>query len=166
VLGVHFIDFSGRLLQDNTIRLDWDAVADNQHDHFDVEKSTDQQSFVSIGSVNGAAPYYFIDRSPAVGNNYYRIKAIDRNGQSQYSKVINIVYKRRLALRINTERPENVSVQIADMLGQVMYKGKHMVNSTSSAIPVETRAWKPGLYVVKVVNSDNETLAIEKFIKQ
>jgi hypothetical protein len=180
VLGVHFIDFSGRLLQDNTIRLDWDAAADNQHDHFDVEKSTDQQSFVSIGTVNGSAPYNFIDRSPAIGNNYYRIKAVDRNGQSQYSKVINIVYKRRgfdlsvypnpvadqLALRINTERPDRVSVQIADMLGQVMYKGKHMVNSTSSAIPVETRTWKPGLYVVKVVDSDNETLAIEKFIKQ
>jgi carboxypeptidase T len=180
VLGVNFIDFSGRLLPDNTIRLDWEAVADNQHDRFEVERSTDQQSFVPVGTVTGSAPYYFIDRSPVVGNNYYRIKAIDRNGKAQYSKVINIVYRRghigftifpnpvtdQLALRINTYRPDIIGIQVTDVTGRIVYTGKHPVNSTSGSIQVQARAWKAGVYMVKVIDSNNETLAIEKFVKQ
>jgi carboxypeptidase T len=179
-LGVHFIDFSGRLLQDNTIRLDWDAVADNQHDHFDVERSTDPGSFVPVGTVNGNTPYYFIDPSPSVGNNYYRIKAVDRNGQVQYSKVINIIYKRsffdlsiypnpvsdELTLRVHSTRPDNMTLQISDMLGRVLYKGSYTISSTGNPIHVDVRSWKPQLYVVKVIDSDNEAVAIEKFIKQ
>jgi carboxypeptidase T len=179
-LGVHFIDFSGRLMPDKTVILDWNAVADAEHDHFEIERSTDQRNFVTIGRVNASDPYYFTDRSPVVGNNYYRLKAVDIYGQVQYSRIVNIVYKGsrldlaifpnpvsdQLSLRVNTESPELVGVQVADVAGRIVYKGKHAVNSTSASIPVEVRGWKPGIYIVKIIDSNNETLAIEKFVKQ
>src|SRR6185436_6462610 len=53
ILPVNFLTFNGKLLADKTIRLDWKAETDQRHNYFEVEKSANSTSFVSIGTISG-----------------------------------------------------------------------------------------------------------------
>lgn len=170
ILGVNFIDFTGRLQNDNTVKLDWQAVTDNQHDYFEVERNVDGRNFISIGRVNGdTGPFTFADASPVVGNNNYRIKAVDVNGRAQYSRVINIVYKKSLftvsmfpnpviemlGIRVNSPDLQKVSIQVVDPIGRIVHHGNYDVNG-NTLIQLDARKWTKQVYVVKMLSSDGE----------
>src|SRR5690606_4758494 len=91
-LPVHFIDFRGKLQANESVRLDWEVENDQQHSHFEVERSSDGQNFEKIGNGALSKPYYFIDQTPLLGNNYYRIKQYDIDGKYTYSSVVIVVY--------------------------------------------------------------------------
>ena len=91
-LPVQFKSFRGRLLSNETVRLDWEAETDHLHDYFEVERSTDGTSFQNLGRGPAVAPYHFIDPNPVVGNNYYRIKQVDKDGKITYSSTVTIAY--------------------------------------------------------------------------
>ena len=131
-LPVHFIDFNGRLLPTNEVALAWQANTDNGHSHFEIEKSTDSRNFQIIGRVETNDTYTFLDRTPSIGDNYYRIKGIATNGEAKYTKVINVVYnpyqfvlnlypnpvKDDLTLKFKGVTNENISIQISDLSGR------------------------------------------------
>ena len=79
---------------DKTVLLGWEAATNSGDGIFTIEKSKDGQVFSSIGSTDannglaGVAQYSFIDKSPFVGINYYRLAQSDAIGQVQYSKVV------------------------------------------------------------------------------
>lgn len=181
-LPVKFISFNGKLMPDKTVRLEWKAETDFQHDYFEVEKSAINGSFVSIGRVTAMrSPYSFIDPSPFTGNNYYRIRQADKDGKITYSKVINVIYdpskfmmtvypnpfKDVLSIKVTAAKPEYVQVQVNDMQGRIIYNQSRFVTTSSvNDIQVDTRSWSSQLYSVKIISSDNVVLASEKVIKQ
>ena len=72
--------------------LNWSAKGNINNDHYDIERSSDGISFTKIGSVNAIASgdvqqYNFNDVMPLPGNNYYRLKQVDKDGSSQYSSI-------------------------------------------------------------------------------
>ena len=178
-LPIEFESFSGRLLTNKTIRLDWKAEIDANHHYFDVEKSIDNNTFVSIGTVNGGPPFYLIDPSPHTGNNFYRIKEVSYSKAPLYTKVINIVYDpsayvitiypnpMRDRLNIHFEAPHagSIQIQVNDMQGRVIYKDSRMVNSGSGEFQIDVRKWVSQLYSVQVLSSDNTLLSSQKIMK-
>ena len=179
-LPVHFITFTGRLLPDKTIRLNWSAETDVNHDHFEVEKSSSIYSFVSIGWITGGnSPYSLIDASPFIGNNYYRIKQVDKNGKTTYSKVINIVYdpsvfmmtiypnpvRDLLSLKVSMAKADNIQVQVSDMQGHIIFNQVRFIQNGIGEIQINTKSWSSQLYLVKIINSENKVVAGQKFIK-
>jgi carboxypeptidase T len=180
VLGVNFLSFTGTLLPSKEVELKWDAVTDHEHSYFVVERSTDQRNWSPIGRVEANQPYKLNDRNPAKGSNYYRLKAVDINGVVQYSKVINIMYKTnmftmsfypnpvetQLFLNVKTETPEKLYIEINDLSGKKVYAQDVLSVSTGRTIQIDTRTLAAQMYIIKVVNSKNELLATEKFIKQ
>lgn len=177
VLPVTFINFYGKLLQDNTIQLNWEAITDMAHDYFEVERSTDGRSFVVLGRSNARPPYRFIDPSPNRGNNYYRIRQVDKDGKITYSKTINIPMKQEvtaslypnpvgevLHLKLKATNPEPVMVKITDLQGKEVYRFT-TTTLTSNDLKVDVSAWKPQFYIVTLYNSREEVIATQKFVK-
>jgi hypothetical protein len=178
-LAVKFIEFTGKMLPDNTIGLNWIAETDQKHRHFEVEKSTDRINFTSIGTVTPGNPNQFIDRFPVVGNNYYRIKGVDVDGKNEYSKIINIVYNPSLQsfllypnpvaedvnFRINTGSPERISIQITDMSGRVVHTQQVTSGTIATEHKINVKHLAPDAYLFKAVNSKNEILGVQKFLK-
>ena len=178
-LPVHFISFSGKLLQDNTIRLDWKAEIDLNHHYFDVEKSVDNNSFVPIGRVFTATPYYLIDPSPNPGNNYYRIKEVEYDGTAAYTKVINVVYDPsryviavfpnpmhdKLNIRITSPKADQLQIKVTDMQGHVLYKDSRYVNTGISNIQIDVKKWPTQLYSLQITASDQTILTRQKMMK-
>jgi hypothetical protein len=179
-LGVDFISFNGKMLPSNEVSLTWQANTDNGHSHFEVEKSTDSRNFQTIGRVETNQPFQFLDRFPSIGNNYYRIKGIAVNGEAKYSKVINIVYNpsqfvinlfpnpvhENLTVKYKGNMTENISIHVSDLSGRVIISQQSIVSNSEQTININTQNLASQVYILKIVNSKNEILAIQKFVKQ
>lgn len=176
-LPVEFISFSGKLVGGNKVQLNWQAVTDAHHHYFEVERSNDGSIFTSLGKAGSTAPYQYLDPSAKEGNNFYRIKQWDKDGKVTYSKIINIyiesnlklsVYpnpvKEKLTINLGSRQPQTYTVQIADVQGKVLYQVRKN-SSTGDALQVDTRRWKPQLYILKLMNADGDVLEIQKIIK-
>jgi SdrD B-like domain/HYR domain len=93
-LPINLISFIGKKL-DHEIELNWKTSNESNFSHFEVERSINAKAFDKIGEVNGngAENYQFFDNSILNFNPlryYYRLKMVDLNGRSNYSKTISI----------------------------------------------------------------------------
>jgi len=76
------------------IKVDWSSLTEINMERYEVQRSANANGFSSIGSIaakgNGTAQqnYSFNDLQPLIGNNYYRLKAIDKDGSITYSKIV------------------------------------------------------------------------------
>ncbi|HEX7903309.1 MAG TPA: T9SS type A sorting domain-containing protein [Chitinophagaceae bacterium] len=81
-------------VQKSSVLLKWTTTTEIDHDHFDIERSTDNNSFVSIetvaaqGNANVLTNYSIRDISAQPGMNYYRLKIVDINGRFTYSATV------------------------------------------------------------------------------
>jgi carboxypeptidase T len=174
-LPVKFISVTGNLKPDNTIEINWVAITDVNHDYFTIEKSADGNSFYEMGRLFNP-PLSFPDRYPFAGNNYYRIKAVEKNGVFIYSKVINVIYKppvwtvtlypnpvkNELNLQMKNLVANHMTIIVTDIQGRIFYYQPGVVGD----IKINTSEWPAQLYILKGVNSSNEILGIQKFVRQ
>jgi hypothetical protein len=75
------------------VRCNWQTATEQQNDFFTVLRSSDMNTWESIGELDGAGnsvvlnSYTFFDPKPLSGTSYYRIKQTDFNGQTDYSEI-------------------------------------------------------------------------------
>lgn len=97
IAPTHFISFTA-VENQNKVLLNWKVENETSVDRYEVERSTDGLHFSTIGQQNntgnstGSNTYTYSDiaitaSSPVL---YYRIKQIDRDGSSLYSKTLSI----------------------------------------------------------------------------
>ena len=179
-LPVQFISFAGQLLLDETVRLNWEAITDQQHDHFEIEKSANGSNFTSIGTGPATAPYWGIDASPFTGNNFYRIKQFDKNGTTSYSTVINVYYSPGLFnvsvypnpvtdvlnVKINSAITEQYRISITDMAGRKVFEEKVVSGGAGIQTNIDLRKQASQFYILTVRNSRNEIVATQKLVKK
>ncbi|WP_315824253.1 T9SS type A sorting domain-containing protein [Paraflavitalea speifideaquila] len=100
-LPVRFTSFTGRI-KDGKSFLSWATAEEQNNSYFEVQKSTTGSDFTAIGKVSPKGGVYnqydFTDATPSAGINYYRLKQVDVDGRSMYSKI--------LTLRSNLDKVE------------------------------------------------------------
>jgi hypothetical protein len=79
----------------SAIEVAWNITAESNMLKYDVEKSSDGQSFTRIGEVTAqnsgqATRYTFQDATVSSGTHYYRLKVIDRSTAGRYSAVVKV----------------------------------------------------------------------------
>ncbi|MCC6725200.1 MAG: T9SS type A sorting domain-containing protein [Saprospiraceae bacterium] len=147
----------------------WATASEKNNDKFVVERSTDGSDFVEIGEIAGngttdeAKSYRFIDKNPATGINYYRLKQVDFNGTEDFSSVASIAFEQGESVRIyptlvqnslNISMPKEIAASeltlvILNMQGakvfQTQVQGATLQNITLSTL-------NPGQYLVHITN--------------
>jgi len=90
-LPVAFIGFDATKVSSG-VQLNWKTAGEENVNHYEVERSSDGQSFSSIGTVapSKSNAYSYLDLS-AGGTAYYRIKDVDNDGKFKFSNVARIV---------------------------------------------------------------------------
>lgn len=78
--------------QDCHIRLEWQTASELNFSHFEIERSTNGRDFTGLGLVHSTAngqggAYHFLDET-AFQQAYYRLKMVDIDGSSEYSKIV------------------------------------------------------------------------------
>ncbi len=168
ILPVTFINFDGVLQNGNAI-LNWSTANEINNKGFEVQKSTNGQTFTDIGFVAGNGNsstvhnYTYTDVKVVSGANYYRLKQIDNNGAFTYSSVIKLNYavfgwdilgnpSSNSWIQLQLDKSSNVSVQIVSMNGniiQTINKGNLMAGTYS--IPLNLAGKSAGMYVVRLI---------------
>jgi hypothetical protein len=87
------------LNEDKKNIVSWKTENEIDFSGFDLERSIDSKKFEKIGFVKGYGfgqeqnSYYFDDTNPLEGLNYYRLKMIDGDGKTSYSKIVSTIFE-------------------------------------------------------------------------
>ena len=178
-LPLTLISFKG-VLKENVAALTWSTSNEFNTSGFDVERSSNGETYTTLGWVNslgtdGVNNYSYNDKSIVKGNKYYyRLKQVDKDGKFTYSSVVIIAYlggnnwvniypnpvKNNLYIQKQNGSNTNTSILITDASGKVVYQN---ISSLSTTLDIETSTWSRGVYFVKV--NSNEGSSTVKIVK-
>ena len=97
-LPVEFSGFDLSIIK-NAVSLEWSTASEINNDHFEIEHSTDNLHFTTVGIVKGKGnatttnKYAYKHLNPSVGINYYRVKQVDFDGKFDYSHTLSTEIK-------------------------------------------------------------------------
>lgn len=167
-LPVKLIDFSASR-EGDAATLSWSTSEETNSDRFDVERSLDGKtweylkSVVAKGESTVVAHYNAVDDSPVTGNNLYRLKMIDKDGTSAFSKIRNVEFDLKSEYLLYPNPAENMinlksvtdwkqvsKIQMFNANGVEVYTSPF---SPSKEISVKNLA--SGTYVVKLTRNNN-----------
>ncbi len=164
-LPVVLLFFSGEI-QDDRIVLEWRTASEINNEKFVVEKGSDGVHFVFLSEVDGQgtsesiADYMMVDRHPTVGNNFYRLRQVDYDGQTEVFNAIAISYRQPIKTLNLFPNPANDHFQVEGMSGNLEVKvfdlnGEIVIQTDRNDI--STTSLEAGLYVVQVVGLNETT---------
>ncbi|PHR21096.1 MAG: hypothetical protein COA38_18995 [Fluviicola sp.] len=150
----------------NNVELTWGTNNEYDMDRFEIERLTAEGEewgtlgeVESIGTSVGESDYSFIDNSPSVGMNYYRLKQFDTDGQFEYSTM------KSVDLIVNTTQVSpnpssgilniippnsirNIEIQLTDMQGRVVYE---TFRPESTKISLDLNGEYQGVFILRIV---------------
>lgn len=180
-LPVHFVSFTGEL-RNNSSLLTWKTENESNNRYFIIEKSVNGASFDSIGVVaasnRNAATYTFTD-SKLSNTNVYRIRQVDIDGASIFSKMI--VLKKSVVngelkvfpstatttVQYSLAVSENTSLQVAivDASGRTVMQQLNQVNAGSFQQSLNVQNLNSGIYYLQVRSNDGSVNLTKTFQK-
>ncbi|MCW3106343.1 MAG: C-terminal target protein [Segetibacter sp.] len=158
------------------VQVDWIAESESNMDIYEVERSADAQHFETIGSAKAAnnstvsTAYNYFDISPNAGNNYYRIKSIDKSGDVKISEVVKVlIAKTEASIKVfpNPVHGNNISIIFSNLpkasytvtminsTGQKVYTGNIDHTGGSTVQTIKIKGTLPvGEYQLQVIAGD------------
>ena len=123
------------------VQLNWATASELNNQGFEIERSTDAQSFTNIGWVAGRGTtseqqnYAFVDNDVATNTQYYyRLKQLDFDGRFEYSEIKSIMLKSGastpiliypnpvkgdvLTIQLDTDIESDIQIQFFDLTGK------------------------------------------------
>jgi hypothetical protein len=156
---------------DNNCVLNFATASESNNSHFEIERSVDGSNFKKIGEVKGAGTtsdeqnYSFVDETPQKGMNYYRLKQVDYDGATEYSKVISVRFGNARSLSVvptlvydqinvdlNEMDEQTGEWQIFDLTGRQVMAGS--IESDQSNFVADMSALTEGTYILRVQIGD------------
>ncbi len=117
-IPVEFTTFAANVAGEK-IELTWETATETNNKGFEVERSSDDVSFASIGFVDGngtsaeAHSYSFVDHHATSGTYYYRLKQVDFDGTYAYSNTVEVDFvPTEFSLGQNYPNPFNPTTKI------------------------------------------------------
>jgi len=184
ILPITLTKFTAKKINNGTF-LNWATASEINNDYFEVERSLDVLNFTKIGAVDGAGDskntlnYSFTDEFPVNGNNYYRLKQVDKDGTSSFSEVLAVnfslkndaeelvVYPNPATSFVSINREPNANekleVKIYNLQGELVLSEKI---ESSSEIKVSVLNLKTGIFILKMTDlNTNKIVGKSKFLK-
>ena len=152
-----------------------------------MERSANGVDFSNISTVDIVSnrpfgSYTQVDENPASGNNFYRIKSVDKDGSKRYSLIVKVstmiagtgsisIYPNPIKgnmvnLRFINQPAGNYQLRLINNTGQVVYFGRLTINSDNVTQSMfTTQKLGGGIYQLEIKAPDN-TVQIQKAIVQ
>jgi len=187
-LPVTFAEFTGRK-EGNLNLLSWKTVTESNNKGFELQRSADGKTFSTIahiaskaenGNSTSAINYAYTDARPLSGNNYYRLKQVDKDGRYSYSDIVVLKAKAsdfrissiypnpavaELNLVITSTAVERATIVITDLSGKAVSQISTQLVSGDNMQQVNVRSLSTGTYMIKVVSGSGIETAVQRFVK-
>ncbi|MEO6733297.1 MAG: T9SS type A sorting domain-containing protein [Ferruginibacter sp.] len=163
--------------------LNWSTQQEVNTNYFVIERSNDGVNFISIGQVIAAGNsivthnYSFTDLNPLKGNNYYRLRTIDRDNTAKLSDTRRIrnegiadikLYPNpissNLTVEINADKKTDGNLTITDISGKQVYTRSLKLQQGITTLPLVLNNMADGSYILKIQLEDD--VIVRKFNKQ
>lgn len=169
-LPVALEDFTVQL-KDGKVYIRWSTSAEENSDHFTVERAGNNQQFATLGTVPSAGNsgsvkrYEWVDENPLSNINYYRLSQTDRDGKKQIFPVAKILnrqkwerfaivspnpFKEDLTVYINVDKTQRVSFTLADMSGRMVRNRSGNYSEGTAEVKLDAAKLPRGIYFLKV----------------
>ena len=177
VLPVRFLNLTG-VLQTDKVLLNWAVIADKAVDHFEVERSIDNNTYIKTGIVsqpvalNVQQNFTFRDDIAGVNKEiiYYRIKVVGMTGEIQYSNILIVRKQLNKTLLSIVPNPAKdyvsisffansesvVTIRLIDDNGKMVLLDDRKVSKGNNTIQLTNlEKYSNGVYIIQVyVNNE------------
>ena len=185
VLPVELLTFRAHA-EEKQVLLDWRTASETDNLGWDIERSADGRQWQGIGFRAGkgttsvAQSYTFTDEQPSPGQNYYRLRQSDHNGQYEYSPVVQVMMRASeeqtgaffpnparpglVSLQYDAEKEGDLHVSVFDALGRLMIRQNQTVAAARNLLQFDFSPLSSGTYTVLLDNGISQvtrTLTIQ-----
>ncbi len=174
--------------QGNNAILDWTTASEINASRFEIERSYDGVNFSSIGTKqavgNSASDVNYLYSDPisiSSGIIYYRIKSVDIDARSSFSKVVALringkavsgltVYPNPfttdLKVELNADKEVSAVLRVSNAAGQVVVNKNAQIMKGNNVIVLssELSALNRGMYIVELITEEGRLT--QKIIKR
>jgi hypothetical protein len=184
-LPVELLSFNGTC-NEGMVDLLWQTASEFNSSHFDVEKSTDGETWrvmatvPSAGTSNELLTYQAMDNSGTNGSNYYRLRQVDIDGKEKLYDPINVSCDETTAgyftsypnpsgndfqvVVNNKEILGACTLNIVDAQGKVIDQRKIEVKDGINMFVINQEL-TPGIYFLNISNGSKSTPVLRHAIK-
>jgi hypothetical protein len=170
----------------DAVNLAWASFTELNFNFFEVQHSTDGINFTSIGMVFGKGNsstkinYTFTDKTPANGNNYYRLKMVDNDNKFTISNVVMVAtdikitltasvypnpFTDKITATVTAQNKTVAQVMVFDNLGKKINQNQYAISIGTNKLTIDNlNALSSGIYFVKII-IDNKEVYTNKIIK-
>lgn len=180
VLPLSLLDFDAKRVNNYT-QVTWKTDKEENVDHFSVDRSDNGVLFYGITKMQARnsgrlESYSFQDKKPISNHAFYRLKSVDIDGSSKFSKVVRVSavqtavdlslltnpVQEKLTLVPGNELSGEFQYLIISSNGQMMQQGTIIIHPREHALITFKGLMKPGTYILNL-KSPKQSLQI-KFI--
>ncbi len=162
--------------KDKGIQVDWTAEAEMNIARYEVERSVNGQQFDKVTAITAKGnnaltqTYGWFDENANAGNNFYRIKVIEKSGAIKYSPVVKVNIAERnsgitifpnpvkgsvIGLQFSNMEKGRYSVMLYNDLGQKIYAtGIDHTGRTGTYTIASGRLISKGTYTLQITKGD------------
>ena len=184
-LPVELLNFNGTC-NEGMVNLVWQTASEFNSSHFDVEKSTDGETWrvliivPSAGTSNELLTYQAMDNSGTNGSNYYRLRQVDNDGKEKLYDPINVSCVETTAgyftsypnpsgnefqvVVNNKEILGACTLNIVDAQGKVIDQRSIEVKDGINMFVI-TETLNPGIYFLNITSGTKTTHVIKHAVK-
>jgi uncharacterized repeat protein (TIGR01451 family) len=177
-LPVTLKSFVATLIRNNTVKLDWATLQEINCDRYEVERSIDGRIFTKAGTIAGHGftsldMYYTLnDDVTAITSNivYYRLRQVDIDGRSSFSKVVSVRLKKStdfsispnpfssyVNINIDWKISETTVVKIFNMSGkEILTKNIQLYKGTNYVQINELSTLPSGNYLIQLNSTEGK----------
>lgn len=167
----------------NLVQLKWSTTSEINNVFFEIEHSNNGTQFQKIGQTEAQPAnttvlnYQFNTTNYVSGNNYYRIKQVDKDGRFSYSTIRMVkiqggnllsikIYPNptRYNLTIDIDQPEKLKkaiLNLTDLSGRKVYSENIRVGNR---VLVNLPELNSSTYILTIVNENAEVIHREKLV--
>ncbi|QRR01300.1 T9SS type A sorting domain-containing protein [Dyadobacter sandarakinus] len=154
-----------------TVILSWQTTSETSSDFFEIQHSTDGKSWNAVQKVfakyesTATEEYMYVHASPPAGENYYRLKIVDTDGVSAFSKITSLRFNAEFTVRVYPNpAAETLTIEVADpqdvkMVQLLDSREREHYQSPEAGKSIDVRSFTPGVYFAKITRKDGGVAA-------
>ena len=178
------VSFTAKNAGKNRAQLNWKITENSTPLMFEVLRSSDGVNFNKIGEVPGTVlqfDYEFTDEAMVTGNNYYRLKMLDRDGSANYTSIVVVsnggadgvvignlmptVVTSGARLAVTSVKKATLQLLITDISGRIIQKQSVSLTVGSQDVTIDASRLAPGMYQITGYVAGEKSTTV-RFIKQ
>jgi hypothetical protein len=158
------------------VKVNWQTSTESGIAFYEIERSFNGREFFPVGKAsakennNSLVNYAWVDATPLNGISYYRVKALEKDGQASYTTIVRVNTSRdkaEIAVAPNPVKSGQLNVQLSSLtkgtyslklynnVGQMVYSSQVSTEggslNQSFSLPSTV---KPGVYNLQVTGGD------------